>query len=139
MLREAREQPLLVIFEDLHWVDGESQAFLDTLVESLGSARLLERQGVLHKRSTPWCPCTQRGGARSSGSSHTRAGVVDSRCRLNRYGMRLSIQPLDHPRRRAGLLATANVLHGAIFRLRLPVGEASLLRSIALNRSPNAS
>ncbi len=25
-----------MIFEDLHWVDGESQAFLDTLVESLG-------------------------------------------------------------------------------------------------------
>jgi predicted ATPase len=41
LLREAREQPLLVIFEDLHWVDGETQALLDGLVESLGSARLL--------------------------------------------------------------------------------------------------
>jgi len=41
LLREAHEQPLLVIFEDLHWVDGETQAFLDTLVEGLGSARLL--------------------------------------------------------------------------------------------------
>src|SRR5262245_24027891 len=41
LLREAREQPLLVIFEDLHWIDGETQAFLDTLGESLGSARLL--------------------------------------------------------------------------------------------------
>src|SRR5438445_10137631 len=41
LLREAREQPLLVIFEDLHWIDGETQAFLDHLVESLGSARLL--------------------------------------------------------------------------------------------------
>ncbi len=41
LLREAREQPLLVIFEDLHWIDGETQAFLDTLVDSLGSARLL--------------------------------------------------------------------------------------------------
>jgi predicted ATPase len=26
LLREAREQPLLVIFEDLHWVDSETQA-----------------------------------------------------------------------------------------------------------------
>ena len=41
LLRAAREQPLLLIFEDLHWVDGETQALLDSLVESLGSARLL--------------------------------------------------------------------------------------------------
>jgi tetratricopeptide (TPR) repeat protein len=41
LLREAREQPLVVIFEDLHWIDGETQALLDGLVESLGSARLL--------------------------------------------------------------------------------------------------
>src|SRR5262245_16008165 len=41
LLREAREQPLLVIFEDLHWIDGETQALLDGLVESLGSTRLL--------------------------------------------------------------------------------------------------
>jgi class 3 adenylate cyclase/tetratricopeptide (TPR) repeat protein len=41
LLREAREQPLLVIFEDLHWIDSETQATLDTLVDSLGSTRLL--------------------------------------------------------------------------------------------------
>src|SRR5439155_23258351 len=41
LLREAREQPLLLIFEDLHWIDGETQALLDALVDSLGSARLL--------------------------------------------------------------------------------------------------
>jgi predicted ATPase/class 3 adenylate cyclase len=41
LLREARDQPLLVIFEDLHWIDGETQALLDGLVEGLGSARLL--------------------------------------------------------------------------------------------------
>jgi class 3 adenylate cyclase/tetratricopeptide (TPR) repeat protein len=41
LLREAHEQPLLLIFEDLHWIDGETQAFLDTLVESLGSAHVL--------------------------------------------------------------------------------------------------
>jgi predicted ATPase len=41
LLREAREQPLLLIFEDLHWIDGETQALLDGLVESLGSAPLL--------------------------------------------------------------------------------------------------
>jgi tetratricopeptide (TPR) repeat protein len=41
LLRESQGQPLLVVFEDLHWVDGETQALLDSLVESMGSARLL--------------------------------------------------------------------------------------------------
>jgi len=41
LLRESRVQPLLVVFEDLHCIDGETQALLDSLVESLGSARLL--------------------------------------------------------------------------------------------------
>jgi DNA-binding SARP family transcriptional activator/class 3 adenylate cyclase len=41
LLREARERPLLVIFEDLHWIDSETQALLDCLVDSVGSARLL--------------------------------------------------------------------------------------------------
>jgi tetratricopeptide (TPR) repeat protein len=41
VLRDAREQPVLLIFEDLHWIDGETQALLDGLVDSLGSARLL--------------------------------------------------------------------------------------------------
>ena len=38
---QARERPLLLIVEDLHWVDGETQALLDELVDGLESARLL--------------------------------------------------------------------------------------------------
>ncbi len=34
-------QPVLVVFEDLHWLDTETQALLDSLVESLPTARLL--------------------------------------------------------------------------------------------------
>jgi class 3 adenylate cyclase/tetratricopeptide (TPR) repeat protein len=41
LLRESQVQPLLVVFEDLHWIDGETQALLGSLVDSLGSARLL--------------------------------------------------------------------------------------------------
>jgi tetratricopeptide (TPR) repeat protein len=41
LLREARKQPLLVIFEDLHWIDGETQALLDDLVANLGTERIL--------------------------------------------------------------------------------------------------
>ena len=41
MLRETQVQPLVLVFEDLHWIDGETQALLDALVESLPTARLL--------------------------------------------------------------------------------------------------
>jgi predicted ATPase len=34
-------QPLLLVFEDLHWIDAETQALFDSLVESLPTARLL--------------------------------------------------------------------------------------------------
>ncbi|MBI1967614.1 MAG: AAA family ATPase, partial [Gemmatimonadetes bacterium] len=41
LLRESQVQPLMVLFEDLHWIDAETQALLDSLVESLPTARLL--------------------------------------------------------------------------------------------------
>jgi class 3 adenylate cyclase/tetratricopeptide (TPR) repeat protein len=41
LLRESQVQPLVVLFEDLHWIDAETQAFLESLVESLPTARLL--------------------------------------------------------------------------------------------------
>ncbi len=41
LLRESRGQPLLLVFEDLHWIDAETQALLDALVESLPTARFL--------------------------------------------------------------------------------------------------
>ncbi len=41
LLRESQVQPLLVIFEDLHWIDSETQALLDGLIESLPTARVL--------------------------------------------------------------------------------------------------
>jgi class 3 adenylate cyclase/tetratricopeptide (TPR) repeat protein len=41
LLRESQVQPVLMIFEDLHWIDSETQAFLDSLVESLPAARIL--------------------------------------------------------------------------------------------------
>jgi class 3 adenylate cyclase/tetratricopeptide (TPR) repeat protein len=40
-LRESQVQPLLLVFEDLHWIDTETQAWLDCLVESLPTTRLL--------------------------------------------------------------------------------------------------
>jgi predicted ATPase len=41
LLRESQRQPLLVVLEDLHWIDTETQALLDSLVESLPTAQFL--------------------------------------------------------------------------------------------------
>ena len=38
LLRESQVQPLLLVFQDLHWIDSETQAVLDSLVESLPTA-----------------------------------------------------------------------------------------------------
>ena len=40
-LRESLNQPFIVVFEDLHWIDSESQAFLNLLADSIGTARIL--------------------------------------------------------------------------------------------------
>jgi len=41
VLHASQERPLLLVFEDLHWIDAETQALLDSLVEALPSARIL--------------------------------------------------------------------------------------------------
>jgi class 3 adenylate cyclase/tetratricopeptide (TPR) repeat protein len=41
LLRESQARPLLLVFEDLQWIDSETQAFLDSLVESLPTASVL--------------------------------------------------------------------------------------------------
>jgi class 3 adenylate cyclase/tetratricopeptide (TPR) repeat protein len=41
LLRESRVQPLVLVFEDLHWIDDETQAILDSLLESLPAVSVL--------------------------------------------------------------------------------------------------
>jgi len=41
LVRESQRQPLALVFEDLHWIDGETQALLDSLVESMPSCPML--------------------------------------------------------------------------------------------------
>jgi class 3 adenylate cyclase/predicted ATPase len=41
LLRDTLNQPLVVIFEDLHWIDEQTQALLDLLADSIASARVL--------------------------------------------------------------------------------------------------
>jgi class 3 adenylate cyclase/ribosomal protein L40E len=41
VVRESLQQPLIVIFEDLHWIDEQTQALLDLLADSVANARVL--------------------------------------------------------------------------------------------------
>ncbi len=41
LLRESLNQPLMIVFEDLHWIDAETQALLNLLADSIATARVL--------------------------------------------------------------------------------------------------
>jgi class 3 adenylate cyclase/tetratricopeptide (TPR) repeat protein len=41
LIRESHRQPLLLVFEDLHWLDPETQAFLNSFIEVLPDLRVL--------------------------------------------------------------------------------------------------
>ena len=54
LLRESQVQPVLLVCEDLHWIDTETQALLDSLVESLPTARLLLLVNYRPEYQHPW-------------------------------------------------------------------------------------
>jgi len=41
LIRQSEARPLLLVFEDLHWIDSETQALLDGLIQILERARVL--------------------------------------------------------------------------------------------------
>jgi|RhiMethySRZTD1v2_1073278.scaffolds.fasta_scaffold33379_3 class 3 adenylate cyclase/tetratricopeptide (TPR) repeat protein len=41
LVRESQNQPLCLVFEDMHWIDAETQTFLEMLLESIPAARVL--------------------------------------------------------------------------------------------------
>jgi class 3 adenylate cyclase len=41
LLRESLNQPMILIFEDLHWIDEQTQEFLNLLADSLANAKIL--------------------------------------------------------------------------------------------------
>jgi class 3 adenylate cyclase/tetratricopeptide (TPR) repeat protein len=41
ILRESLNRPVVVIFEDLHWIDEETQALIDLLADSIANSRVL--------------------------------------------------------------------------------------------------
>jgi class 3 adenylate cyclase len=54
LLRESLNQPLMVIFEDLHWIDGETQALLNLLADSIATAKVLLLVNYRPEYTHPW-------------------------------------------------------------------------------------
>ncbi len=54
LLRESQVQPLLVVFADLHWIDSETQALLDSLIERVPTAQLLLLVNYRPEYHHPW-------------------------------------------------------------------------------------
>ncbi|MGH7821987.1 MAG: adenylate/guanylate cyclase domain-containing protein, partial [Candidatus Binatia bacterium] len=54
LLRETLNQPLLVVIEDLHWIDGETDAFLQMLGDGVGSARIMLLVNYRPEYRQPW-------------------------------------------------------------------------------------
>jgi predicted ATPase len=41
IVAESRIQPVVVIFEDLHWIDGATRGLLDLLADAIATQRVL--------------------------------------------------------------------------------------------------
>jgi predicted ATPase/class 3 adenylate cyclase len=54
ILRESLNQPLMLIFEDLHWIDDETQALLNLLADTIGTSRVLLLVNYRPEYSHPW-------------------------------------------------------------------------------------
>ena len=89
LLRESLNQPLIVIFEDLHWIDEATQEFLNLLADSLGTAKLLLLVNYRHEYSHQWNgqtyytqlrldPLGQRGHQRDAGGAFGRRQRSDA-------------------------------------------------------------
>jgi predicted ATPase len=60
LLRESLNQPLLLVFEDLHWLDAETQAFLLALSENIATSRILLLVSYRPEYQHPWGNNRQR-------------------------------------------------------------------------------
>jgi class 3 adenylate cyclase/tetratricopeptide (TPR) repeat protein len=54
LLHESELQPLCLVFEDLHWIDAETQVFLDMLVENMAAAKILLLANFRPEYSSRW-------------------------------------------------------------------------------------
>jgi len=58
LVRESQVQPLLLLVEDLQWIDAETEAVLDSLVEGLPTAKVLLLVNYRPEHQHAWGPKT---------------------------------------------------------------------------------
>ena len=90
LLRASQVQPVLVVVENLHWIDTEIQAFLDRLVDSLPSSRLLLLVNYRPDYHHGWGSKTS---SRSSGSTHSHL-EAPRHCCMGSLGITRTLEPL---------------------------------------------
>jgi len=76
LLRESLNQPLMVIFEDLHWIDEATQEFLNLLADSIGTAKILLLVNYRPEYSHKWNSKTYYTQLRLDPLGHESAGEM---------------------------------------------------------------
>jgi uncharacterized protein YcbX len=76
LLRESLNQPVMVIFEDLHWIDAQTQEFLNLLADSIGTAKLLLLVNYRPEYSHQWNSKTYYTQVRLDPLGHDSAGEM---------------------------------------------------------------
>src|SRR6266852_4211973 len=105
LLRESLNQPLMVIFEDLHWIDGETQAFLNLLADSIGTAKILLLVNYRPEYAHQWNSKTYYTQLRLDPLAQDSADEMDRAARIRRRGG--AIEAAHHRAHRR-----QSVLHG---------------------------
>jgi hypothetical protein len=80
LLRESLNQPLMMIFEDLHWIDEETQAFLNLLADSIGTAKILLLVNYRPEYSHQWGSKTYYNSCVWTRSARSRPMRCSARC-----------------------------------------------------------
>ncbi len=88
MFRLAAEHPLLVIFEDLHWIDPTTQELLDLFIERIAGSRILLLCTFRHEYRAHWLglPHVTRIEVNRLDQEHSSAivaGLMEGRARLD--------------------------------------------------------
>ena len=96
VLRESLNQPLILVFEDLHWIDSETQGFLDMLSESMASARILLLTNYRPEYRHEWSSKTYYTQLRLSAAGRKRDGRIPDRCCLGEAVGATGRSPLTH-------------------------------------------
>ena len=94
LLRESQVQPLILVFEDLHWIDSETQAMLESLVESLPTSRLLLLVNYRPEYQHGWANKTYYTQLRLDPLPHESAGEILTSVLGNDHGLQYLKQVL---------------------------------------------